>query len=227
MRILLVEDDQDLAEILKIILRDRYYLVDYAPDGETAWELADSLQYDLILLDVMLPKLDGITFCQRRRKMGDRTPILLLTAEDTIMSKVKGLDGGADDYVVKPFDVDELLARIRALLRRGSNSISPIIEWGELRLDPSSCEVSCQGKLLHLTAKEYALVELFLRNSYRIFSQSDLLNRLWDYEETPSENAVRSHIKSLRKKFHHAGAGDLIETIYGLGYRLKAPESAG
>ncbi|MCP2730695.1 response regulator [Limnofasciculus baicalensis] len=225
MRILLVEDDEDLAEILKTILIDRYYLVDYAPDGETGWELADSLKYDLILLDVMLPKLDGITFCQRRRKIGDRTPILLLTAQDTTTSKIKGLDAGADDYVIKPFDVGELLARIRALLRRSSDSISPIIQWGELRLDPSSCEVSCQGKLLHLTAKEYGLLELFLRNSHRIFSQSALLNRLWDYEEAPSENAVRSHIKSLRKKLHHGGAEDLIETIYGLGYRLKDPES--
>ncbi|MBC6475004.1 MAG: response regulator transcription factor [Hormoscilla sp. GM102CHS1] len=189
------------------------------------WELAEILEYDLIVLDLLLPKLNGIQLCQRRRAKGDRTPILLLTAQDTSTHKVQGLDAGADDYVVKPFDVQELLARIRALLRRGSATNKPVLEWEKLCLYPSSCEVKYDRKLLQLTAKEYAIMELFLRNTKRIFSQSVLLDKVWEFDEPPSENAVRTQIKSLRQKLKKASApADLIETIYGLGYRLKSRE---
>jgi DNA-binding winged helix-turn-helix (wHTH) protein len=147
---------------------------------------------------------------------------LLLTGHDTITKKVKGLDAGADDYLVKPFDLQELLARIRALLRRGNDSLLPAIQWNDLRLDPNNCQVTYQRKPLKLTAKEYALLELFLRNPQRIFSQSSLLDHLWALEEIPTENAVRTQIKGLRQKLKQAGATfDPIETIYGLGYRLK------
>jgi DNA-binding response OmpR family regulator/HPt (histidine-containing phosphotransfer) domain-containing protein len=222
MKILLVEDDEIIAEMLRKTLASQHYLVELAAEGQAGWELVEAFEYDLILLDVMLPKLDGISFCRRLRAKGDRTPILLLTAQDSSTNKVKGLDAGADDYVIKPFDLDELLARIRALLRRGSSIPLPVLEWGSLRLDPSSCEVTYNEKLLHLTSKEYAIVELLLRNTHRIFSQSALLDHLWSFDEPPTENTVRAHIKSLRQKLKKAGAPELIETVYGLGYRLKS-----
>ncbi len=224
MKILLVEDDEGTAEVLKNTLTAQHYLVDLARDGQVGLELAEAFAYDLVLLDVMLPKLDGINFCRQLRAQRDDTPVLLLTAMNSSTSKVLGLDAGADDYVVKPFDINELLARIRTLLRRGSPVLSSVIEAGNLRLDSSSCKVTCNGQLLHLTAKEYALLELLLRNSHRIFSQKLLLDHLWSSEEIPSENTVRAHIKALRQKLKKAGADGLIETVYGLGYRLKLGE---
>jgi DNA-binding response OmpR family regulator len=224
-KILLVEDDELVAEVLSKALTTQHYLVDLATDGQAGVELAEAFEYDLILLDLLLPKLDGISFCKQRRQAGDRTPILLLTAQDTSTNKVAGLDAGADDYMVKPFDLHELLARIRALLRRGSSVTMPVLEWGNLRLNPSSCEVTYAGQVLSVTPKEYSLLELFLRNTQRIFSQSALLDHLWSFEESPLENTVRAHIKSLRQKLKKAGAAaDLIETVYGLGYRLKLRE---
>lgn len=221
MRILLVEDDSSFATIIQELLSQQYYLVDLAYDGEMGWKLAEAFEYDLILLDLILPKLDGLNFCKQRRQKDDRTPILLITGEHTSTTKVAGLDAGADDYLVKPFDWEELLARIRALLRRGHDALNPVIEWGLLHLDPSNCQVSYGENCLKLTAKEYALLELFLRYPQRIFSQAALLDHLWSYDEPPSENAVRTHIKSLRQKLKKAGANEVIETIYGLGYRLK------
>lgn len=174
--------------------------------------------------NAMLPKLDGIEFCRQLRNSKNDTPILLLTALDSSTNKVIGLDAGADDYLVKPIDSDELLARIRALVRRSSPALSSVIEVGNLKLDFSSCRVSCNGELLHLTAKEYSLLELLLRNSHRIFSQRLLLEYLWSSdEEIPSDNTV-THVKTLRQKLKLAGADGLIETVYGLGYRLRAGE---
>jgi DNA-binding response OmpR family regulator len=224
-KILLVEDDELVAEVLKRALTAQHYLVELAFDGQEGWELAEAFEYDLILLDLMLPKLDGLSFCKKRRAMGDRTPIVILTGQDTSTSKVMGLDTGADDYIIKPFDLQELLARIRALLRRGSSNTTPVLEWDALCLDPSNCQVTYDGEVLHLTAKEYALLELFLRNAQRIYSQSALLDHLWSFDEPPSENTVRAHIKSLRQKLKKAGAAaDFLETVYGLGYRLKPRE---
>ena len=228
MRVLLVEDDEILAEVVEEALSHRHYMVDVAKDGRAGIELAEAFTYDLILLDSVLPKVNGIDFCQQRRQVGDRTPILLMTAIDTSTNKVAGLDAGADDYLVKPFDLQELLARMRALLRRGRDFLPPAIEWGKLRLNPSNCQVTYNKQRLHLTGKEYSILELFLRNPQRIFSQSALLDRLWSFEEPPSENTVRTHIKSLRQKLKKAGAeADTIETIYGLGYRLKSTAPTG
>lgn len=222
MKILIVEDDEGIVEHLQNALCTQQYIVEVAHDGQTGWELVESFDYDLILLDVQLPKLDGISFCKRLRTKRNNIPIILLTAEERSIHKVVGLDAGADDYIVKPYNVEELLARIRALLRRGSSELAPILEWNLLTLDPSNCEVKYGEELLHLTAKEYTIVELFLRNTYRIFSQGSLLDRLWSLEECPNENTVRAHIKSLRQKLKKVGApSDFIETIYGLGYRLK------
>jgi len=222
MKILIVEDDERIAEALAEALADHHYTVDMAADGEAGWDLVEAFPYDLVLLDVMLPKLDGIQFCQQLRECGYRMPVLMLTARDTSMDKVMGLDAGADDYVVKPFDLEELSARIRALLRRGSTTTPPVLKCGPLQLDPSSCEVTYRDRSLNLTPKEYSLLELFLRNRRRVFSRSAILESLWSFEEPPEEDTVKAHIKGLRQKLKAVGApANFIETIYGLGYRLK------
>jgi PAS domain S-box-containing protein len=225
MRILIVEDDELVATALTNVLTQQNYAVEIAADGETGWELADTFPFDLILLDVVLPRLDGLELCRRLRSHGFQMPILLLTGRDSGHDKVAGLDAGADDYVVKPFDPEELHARIRALLRRGGTTAQPVLEWGGLCLDPSTCEATYRGNLLSLTPKEYALLELFLRNSRRVFSCSAILEHIWSFEETPGEEAVRTHIKGLRQKLKAVDAPpDLIDTVYGIGYRLKPLE---
>lgn len=222
MRILVVEDDEHILQVLTTILNSQNYVVEVAIDGQAGWNLIDTFDYDLILLDVVLPKLNGIDLCRQIRAKGLSMPILLLTARDNSHDKAIGLDAGADDYVVKPFDAEELVARIRALLRRGGTISQPVLEWGKLRLDPTSFEVTYNAKLLALTPKEYAMLELLLRNSRRVFSCGMMLEHLWSYNEMPGEEAVRTHIKGLRQKLKGAGAtGDLIETVYGIGYRLK------
>ncbi|MBF2046878.1 MAG: response regulator [Leptolyngbya sp. IPPAS B-1204] len=225
MKILAVEDDVWMASALADTLTQQNYTVEIAADGQAGWELAIGTDYDLILLDITLPRLDGITLCRKLRQEGDQTPILLLTAKDTQSDKVMGLDAGADDYLAKPFDFQELLARVRALLRRGNSALPPVLEWGNLRLDPSLCEVTCNGETLHLTRKEYGLLELFLRNQHRIFSPSAIIERLWAFENSPRESTIKSHVKALRQKLKAAGMEpDCIETVYGLGYRLKPSE---
>ncbi|MBD1870669.1 response regulator [Cyanobacteria bacterium FACHB-471] len=234
MRVLLIEDDQAIAELLRQSLTAQHYLVEVAADGQTGWDLAETFEYDLILLDLMLPKLDGISFCQRLRHerrsslkpFNLNTPILLMTAEGASSSRVAGLDAGADDYIVKPFNLDELLARVRALLRRGNVGRSPCLEWGQLQLDPSACQASYQGQPFHLSSKEYSLLELFLRHPQRIFSHGTLIEHLWMLEDTPTENAVRAQIKGLRKRLKEIGVEDWLETVYGLGYRLKEAQIA-
>jgi DNA-binding response OmpR family regulator len=222
MRILLVEDDQRIAIALMETLRDRQYQVDLGKDGESGWEFLQAFNYELILLDITLPKLNGIQLCQRLRKAGIQTPVLMLTARDSSSDKVLGLDAGADDYVVKPFDLAELTARIRALLRRGTTVLPTVLEWGDLRLNPSSYEVNYGENLLHLTPKEYQLLELFIRKNKMVLSRSLILDNLWSFEEPPGEETVKVHIKDLRKKLRIAGAPpDFIETVYGVGYRLK------
>ncbi len=225
MKILIVEDDELNAYALSAVLTNQNYAVEVAHDGNSAWNLIQIYDYDLVLLDVVLPKLDGVSLCRKIRSSGLQVPILLLTGCDSGHEKAIGLDAGADDYVVKPFDQEELVARVRALLRRGGLASQPVLQWGSLRLDPSSCEVTYSDELLSLTPKEYALLELFLRNSRRVFSCGMILEHLWSYEDTPTEEAVRTHIKGLRQKLKAVGApSELIETVYGIGYRLKLRE---
>ncbi|MDY6901374.1 MAG: response regulator [Cyanobacteriota bacterium] len=227
MRILVVEDDKCIAKALENILRNQHYVVDVADNGLLGWEFVESFTYDLILLDVILPELDGIKFCHKLRENDYQMPVLLLTAQNSSNDKVVGLDAGADDYVVKPFEVTELLARIRVLLRRKNTPIQAVLEWENLRLNPGSTEVTYNGHLLNLTPKEYRLLELFLRNSNIVFSRSEILDHLWSMEEAPKEDTVTAHIKGLRQKLTRAGApGDFIETVYGLGYRLKEIENS-
>ncbi|PZV07653.1 MAG: DNA-binding response regulator [Leptolyngbya sp.] len=222
MKILLVEDDERIAFPLAEALSDQNYAVDVAEDGELGWDYLDTYSYSLVLLDIMLPQLNGIQLCQRMRQRGLQTPVLMLTARDTSIDKVLGLDAGADDYVVKPFDLQELLARIRALLRRGTVTLSPVLTWGTLELDPNTCLVTCDRQPLALTPKEYQLLELLMRNPQRTFSRNDILNHLWAAEDTPGAETVKVHMRGLRQKLALAGAGpDFVETVYGLGYRLK------
>lgn len=222
MRMLIVEDDTLTAEAVARVFAQHHYAVEVARDGQAGLNLVEASAYDLIVLDVMLPKLDGLSLCRRVRSQGSQTPVLLLTGRGNRNDIVAGLDAGADDYVVKPFDPQELMARVRALLRRGCSTLPPVLVWGRLHLDPSTCEVTYAAQPLSLTPKEYGLLELFLRHNCRVFNPNAILEHLWSFEEIPGEEVVRTHIKGLRQKLKAAGApADFIETVYGMGYRLK------
>jgi DNA-binding response OmpR family regulator len=226
MKILLIENDEILIAVLTKSLTEHHYIVDVVKDGEMGWTYSTTFEYDLIVLDIGLPKLDRIKFCQRFRAEGYTTPIMLLSDQNTSTAKISGLDAGADDYVVKPFDISELIARIRALLRRSNASSSPLLVCGDLFLDPSTCEVSYNNHPLILTNKEYELLELLLRDSQHLLSSDEILDRLWSSDEFPSEATVRSHIRRLRHKLVTAGApSDFIATVHGRGYYLKAPNA--
>ncbi|MEL6940469.1 MAG: response regulator, partial [Cyanobacteria bacterium J06598_1] len=223
MRVLLVDDDSAFSSWLMQQLSQQNYVVDQVADGETGWAYASTFEYDLIVLDWMLPQLNGLDLCQRLRQQGYTVPVLLLTAKDQQTDKVQGLEAGADDYVVKPFDMAELLARIRVLLRRSPTETDTILRWGDLCLNAMSCQVTYQRQPVALTAKEYALLELFLHHSHQTFSAATLLDRIWSSEDFPSEATVRSHIRGLRQKLKRVGVtADLIETVHGIGYRLKS-----
>lgn len=224
MKILLVDDDELLGQALsKALLSDRY-LVNVAIDGQTALDMTQTFEYDLILLDVQLPKIDGISVCRQLRAKGFQNPILLLTAKDSKTDKIIGLDAGADDYMTKPFDVPELMARVRALLRRKGRSFAEALSWGDIQLYPETGEVHYQEKILSLTPKEFRLLEMFLKHPQRVFSRSSIIDQIWGLDEYPTDNAVTTHIKDLRQRLKAGGVEvDPIETVYGLGYRLKAP----
>lgn len=224
MRILLIEDDEILAGVLQQSLISQNYIVDLVEDGRSGLEYAQSADYELIVTDVCLPELDGISLCKQLRSEGCSIPILLMTARDADRERIKGLDAGADDYLTKPLNLEELHARVRALLRREKIARTPILEVDELRLDPSSCQVTYQDKPLKLTPKEYSLLELFLRNPLRVYSRSQLIDHLWNFDDPPLEESVKAHIKGLRQKLNKAGVKDWIENVYGIGYRLSPPD---
>ena len=215
-----MDDDELLTQTLADFLTAQHYAVDVATDGEAGWDYTQAATYDLIVLDINLPKLDGVCLCQRLRRNKCDSPILLLTAKGGSADKVMGLDAGADDYLVKPCTTEELSARIRALLRRHNPSAAPILAWGDLCIDLIACEVTHQGQTLTLSPKEYGLLELFLRNPQRVFSSSSILEQIWGFENAPGEETIRTHIKRLRQKLKAAGAEDVIDTVYGMGYRL-------
>ncbi|OUL33990.1 multi-component transcriptional regulator [Nostoc sp. T09] len=222
MKILLIEDDKQITSLLIEALSTLNYQIETTNDGQTGLELVKAFDYDLLILDVMLPRLDGISLCRQIRLEAYQMPILMLTAKEDISVRVIGLEAGADDYLIKPFELSELIARIRALMRRGKAILAKALVWENLELDTNIKEVMYAGKRLHLTPKEYGLLELFLENPRRIFSRSVLLDRIWSADEFPGEEAVTTHIKGLRQKLKAVGmTADLIETVYGLGYRLK------
>jgi DNA-binding response OmpR family regulator len=223
MKILVIEDNEGIADAIFEDLTDQNYTVEVANDGQAGLDLAESFGYDLILLDRMLPKLDGTTVCRKLRSQGDQTPILMLTAKDTIDDRVTGLDAGADDYLSKPFELKELAARIRALLRRGNTTLPPVLEWGPLTLNPSTCEVFYDQVLVPLSPKEYSLLELFLRHPNQVFTRNQIIDHLWSCDQFPGEATVKVHIRSVRMKLKEAQCSeDVIDTVYGIGYRLKS-----
>ncbi len=222
MRILVVEDDRRIAEPLAEDLRHQQHVVDLTDDGIRGWEYAQSQIYDLILLDVMLPRLNGIELCRRLRHNGCTSQILMLTARDTISDKVVGLDAGADDYLVKPFDLDELSARIRALSRRGTEIRSLILTHGDLQIDPATREVCYGDRFLSLTPKEYTILDYLLRHPQELITKSALLDKLWEFDRLSGEETVKTHLTNLRRKLKEVGCKtDPIETVYGMGYRLR------
>lgn len=222
MRILIVEDDERIAKPLAEDLRHQYHVVDIASNGIEGLEYARSGSYDLILLDLMLPRLDGITLCKRLRADKSNAFILMLTAKDTTSDKVIGLDAGADDYLIKPFELEELAARIRALSRRPIENLLSILTYGDLQLDPNNCNVTYRQQPLSLTPKEYMILECFLKNPHQVLTRSSILDKLWEFDKLSAEETVKTHITNLRKKLKLAGSSEnLIETVYGLGYRLS------
>jgi len=222
MKILVVEDDLAVAQTLEILFASYSYAVDMAADGEAGLQMAEAFAYDLVLLDVLLPKLNGINVCQSLRAKGFQKPILLLTGQGEERKKAIALNAGADDYVVKPFNAEELIARVQALLRRSSSSSQPILQWGRLTIDPSRRKVAYDTQLLSTTPKEYAILELFLRNPHKPFSAKAILDNVWTSLESPGEEAIRVHIKELRKKLTAIDAPkDLIKTKHGEGYQLN------
>ncbi|NET40651.1 response regulator transcription factor [Okeania sp. SIO2B3] len=224
MKILLVEDDDRIAKPLAEDLRHQCHAVDIAFDGIEGWNYIQSTNYDIVLLDLMLPKLDGITLCKRVRSASCNALILMLTAKDTTTDKIIGLDAGADDYLVKPFEIEELAARIRALSRRTRETKPSILSYGKLQLDPSICEVTYEGKIISLTHKEYMILELFLRKPHQILTRSAILEKLWEFDKMieVEERTVKTHVNNLRHKLKAAGMSKKwLETVYGTGgYRL-------
>lgn len=220
MRLLLIEDDEILADHLLESLTHQQYVVDAIADGQEGLEYAQSAAYDLIIADVGLPSIDGITLCSRLRAQGCSTPILLMTAKDAPDERIRGLDAGADDHLTKPLNIEELQARVRALLRRGEVTPATVMQAGPLQLDPVSCQVTYGGAPLKLTPKEYSLLELFLRSPQRVFSRSHIIEHLWSFDDPPLEDSVKAHIKGLRRKLKQMGAVDWIENVYGIGYRF-------
>lgn len=225
MKILLVEDDQQMGELLSATLTAHRYAVDWVQDGQSALEMAELWSYDLITLDIGIPKLDGISVCRKLRSRGQTTPVLMLTAQNSSNDVIQGLDAGADDYITKPFDPEQLLARIRALLRRiGDANLTIELKWGDLCLKPNLAQVLYGQQSVALRPKEYSLLELFLRYPQRIFSRNAILDHLWTLDDCPSEHAVTNLIKDLRRQLKAVGMSEeLIETVYGLGYRLNPP----
>lgn len=222
MKVLIIEDDDRIALPLKEDLEQQHYLVQLAFDGEIGLKLALEVQYDLILLDLMLPIIDGMTVCRRLRQAGCKSAIVMITARNKTSNKIMGLDCGADDYLAKPFELEELTARIRAVMRRGSESRHPLLTLGDLSLDLNTCVTSYRGQPFDLTPTEYRLLAHFLSNPLRTYSKDELVNRLWNDDEVTSDDVIKTHIKGLRNKLCAVGAPrDIVETVYGMGYRLK------
>jgi DNA-binding response OmpR family regulator len=223
MRILVVEDSRRLAGIIKRGLLEEGYSVDNAYDGEEAQHLAETVPYDVIIMDVMLPKKDGVTLCRELRAHDVNTPMLMLTAKDSVEDRVIGLDAGSDDYLVKPFAFSELLARLRALLRREVTPQALPFKVGDLVLDPLSREVRRGDRRIDLTAKEYSILEYFMRHPNAVVTRTMLGESVWDYEYDGISNIIDVYVRRIRTKIDDDGQASLIQTVRGAGYRLRTP----
>ncbi|HEY3551546.1 MAG TPA: response regulator transcription factor [Gaiellaceae bacterium] len=222
MRVLVVEDEKKLGELLGRGLREEGYAADVADRGEEALWMARAVEYDAILLDVMLPGADGFEICRRLRRDGVWTPVLMLTARDAVDDRVGGLDAGADDYLTKPFAFEELLARIRALTRRAPVERPPVLEVGDLRLDPAAHRAWRGDRELDLSAKEFAMLALFMRRPGQTLSRTQLLDGAWDISFESRSNVVDVYVRYLREKIDRPFGRESIETVRGVGYRLRA-----
>lgn len=225
MRILIIEDEEKLAQLLKKGLERSGYAVDYITDGETGarrLELSHA-DYDLLILDLILPKKNGFEICQEARGRGITIPILILTARDMVKDKVTALDAGGDDYLMKPFSFEELLARIRALLRRPTNGLAAELRIGDLTLKPAEREVWRGEQKVDLTLKEFELLHYLMRNAGKVLNREDIYVHLWDFADNSLSNTIDVHVKNLRKKLGDHGEREkrLVETVRGVGYRLK------
>ena len=220
MRILVVEDEKNLAEAVALGLQKQGYAADIALDGEEALISMIVNAYDLVVLDLNLPNVDGVEVCRRIRSSGSSVGILMLTARTSLDDRVRGLDQGADDYLMKPFHFPELLARVRAILRREGGPRPTILRVGELVLDPNAIRVHFRGVEIPLTVKEFAILEYLAHNSGRIVSQEELLEHVWNDDANQFTQTIKVHINNIRKKLHAAGAGDVITTVKGRGYML-------
>lgn len=221
MRILIVEDEKKVAGFIKKGLEEETYAVDVAYDGEEGFHLADMNQYDLIILDLMLPKMDGLEVLTRLRDNKVSTPILLLTAKDAVDDKVTGLNKGADDYLTKPFAFSELLARIRSLLRRGQVETQTELKVGDLCLDMVSHKVSRNGEEIELTGKEYSLLEYFMRNEGKVLTRTMIAEHVWDYNFDTFTNVIDVYVNHLRKKIDKKYPAKLLHTLRGVGYVMR------
>lgn len=221
MRILVVEDQKDLNEIISRRLVSENYSVDACFNGDDAVDYLDAAEYDAVILDIMLPGITGLGVLRQMRAKGDRTPVLLLTALGTTEDKIAGLDTGADDYLVKPFEFGELLARIRAMIRRGGEHSSSVIESGDLVMDTSSMQVTRGGAEISLTSKEYAILHYMMQNPGRVLSRDKILNHIWNYDYEGASNMVDVYIHHLRKKIDADHETKKIVTVKGAGYMLK------
>ena len=223
MRILVVEDEKKMVSFIERGLKEEGYVVDTALDGEKGWEYVSLNKYDVIILDLMLPKMDGFALCSKVREAKIRTPILMLTARDSVEDKIKGLDQGADDYLIKPFAFDELLARIRALRRRPQEfEEASHLSAGDLHMDLLTREVKVGGELIALSQKEFSLLEYLLRKKGEVVSRTQIAENVWDLHFDPMSNTIDVYINFLRKKIDRKNPRSRIETIRGAGYRLLA-----
>ena len=229
MRILLVEDEPDLGKAIKRSLNQHSYVVDWVEDGSQAWEYLESqwTDYNLGVFDWLLPGLSGLELLKKLRKCNSALPVLMLTAKDTMEDKVVGLDAGADDYLVKPFGMAELLARLRALQRRSPQLQPQKLQVGNLTLDYNTNSVWLQNgdnkQVINLTNKEFQLLEYFLRHPHQILTSNQILDQLWEFNSEPMSNVVAAQVRLLRRKLTATGCDNWIETVYGLGYRFQPP----
>lgn len=221
MKVLIVEDEKKMASFLERGLKEEGYTVDLAEDGEKGWEYAVANEYDVLIVDWMLPKMSGVDLCRRIRTEGKKVPLLLLTARDTVEDKIKGLDAGADDYLAKPFSFDELLARIRALLRRPPNlKDETVLACGNLSMDLIKRRVTLGEEEVVLSQKEFALLEYLLRHTGEVVSRTVIAEHVWDLHFDPMSNTIDVYINFLRKKIAEKNVAFKIETVRGTGYRL-------